>query len=91
MMLIEMLQQAGCPNGVVNVIHGQHKAVNFICDDPHIRAISFVGSDTAVSPLCFLFYCSMHILQLGLMYFMYLLATLIQNNNFKVLSSLILY
>lgn len=49
MMLVEMLQDAGCPNGVVNVIHGQHKAVNFICDNPHIRAISFVGSDTAVS------------------------------------------
>ena len=49
MMLVELLQEAGCPSGVVNVIHGQHNAVNFICDDPHIRAISFVGSDTAVS------------------------------------------
>lgn len=49
MMLIEMLKEAGCPNGVVNVIHGQHDAVNFICDSPAIRAISFVGSDQAVS------------------------------------------
>lgn len=47
MMLIEMLKEAGCPNGVVNVIHGQHDAVNFICDSPAIRAISFVGSDQA--------------------------------------------
>lgn len=47
MMLVELLQEAGCPSGVVNVIHGQHKAVNFICDNPHIKAISFVGSDTA--------------------------------------------
>jgi len=31
----------------VNVIHGEHDAVNFICDHPAIRAISFVGSDTA--------------------------------------------
>lgn len=51
MMLVEMLKEAGCPNGVVNVIHGQHDAVNFICDNPDIRAISFVGSDQAVSNL----------------------------------------
>uniref|UniRef100_A0A0A9WWI5 Probable methylmalonate-semialdehyde/malonate-semialdehyde dehydrogenase [acylating], mitochondrial n=1 Tax=Lygus hesperus TaxID=30085 RepID=A0A0A9WWI5_LYGHE len=47
MMLVEMLQEAGCPPGVVNVIHGAHDAVDFICDHPAIRAISFVGSDTA--------------------------------------------
>jgi len=47
MLLIKLLQDAGCPDGVVNVIHGQNDAVNFICDDPAIRAISFVGSDQA--------------------------------------------
>ncbi|KAK4293395.1 hypothetical protein Pmani_033903 [Petrolisthes manimaculis] len=47
MLLVDMLQHAGCPNGVVNVIHGQHETVNFICDDPNIKAISFVGSDQA--------------------------------------------
>ncbi|XP_076055032.1 putative methylmalonate-semialdehyde/malonate-semialdehyde dehydrogenase [acylating], mitochondrial [Oratosquilla oratoria] len=47
MLLAELLQEAGCPDGVVNIIHGQHDAVNFICDNPHIRAISFVGSDNA--------------------------------------------
>ncbi|CAF1058406.1 unnamed protein product [Didymodactylos carnosus] len=47
MMLVEMAQEAGLPNGVANVIHGQHEAVTFICDHPDIRAISFVGSDTA--------------------------------------------
>ena len=47
MALIELLQEAGCPPGVVNVIHGQHDAVNFICDHPDIHAISFVGGDTA--------------------------------------------
>jgi len=31
----------------VNVIHGAHEAVTFICDNPDIRAISFVGSDQA--------------------------------------------
>lgn len=47
MILMEMLEEAGIPPGVVNVIHGQHDAVNFICDNPHIKAISFVGSDNA--------------------------------------------
>jgi len=47
MMLMELLQEAGMPDGVVNVIHGEHEAVNFICDNPDIRAISFVGSDVA--------------------------------------------
>jgi len=47
MMLVELAKEAGFPNGVINVIHGQHDAVNFICDHPEIRAISFVGSDQA--------------------------------------------
>ncbi|CAG2166284.1 unnamed protein product [Oppiella nova] len=47
MILMEMLEEAGIPPGVVNVIHGQHKAVDFICDNPKIKAISFVGSDIA--------------------------------------------
>lgn len=47
MMLIEMAKEAGFPDGTVNVIHGRHDSVNFICDHPDIRAISFVGSDQA--------------------------------------------
>merc|ERR1712172_315080 len=47
MALVELLKEAGCPDGVVNVIHGQHDTVNFICDHPDIRAISFVGGDAA--------------------------------------------
>ncbi|XP_065352630.1 probable methylmalonate-semialdehyde/malonate-semialdehyde dehydrogenase [acylating], mitochondrial [Cloeon dipterum] len=47
MMLVQMLKDAGCPDGVVNVIHGTHDSVNFICDNPDIKAISFVGSDQA--------------------------------------------
>nr|CAH7757226.1 unnamed protein product [Callosobruchus chinensis] len=46
-LLMELLNEVGCPPGVVNVIHGAHDAVNFICDHPDIRAISFVGSDQA--------------------------------------------
>jgi len=47
MALVELLQEAGAPPGVVNIIHGQHDCVNFICDHPDIRAISFVGGDAA--------------------------------------------
>lgn len=49
MMLVELAKEAGVPDGCVNIIHGQHDAVNFICDHPDIKAISFVGSDQAVS------------------------------------------
>lgn len=47
MILMELLKETGVPDGVVNVIHGQHEAVTFICDNPDIKAISFVGSDQA--------------------------------------------
>jgi malonate-semialdehyde dehydrogenase (acetylating)/methylmalonate-semialdehyde dehydrogenase len=45
LMLSEMAQDAGLPDGVLNIIHGQKEAVDFVCDHPSIRAISFVGSD----------------------------------------------
>jgi hypothetical protein len=47
MILAELAAQAGLPAGVLNVIHGAHDAVNFICDHPKIRAISFVGGNRA--------------------------------------------
>ncbi|CUF51340.1 methylmalonate-semialdehyde dehydrogenase, putative [Bodo saltans] len=47
MKLAELALQAGVPAGIVNVIHGGHDAVNFICDAPEIRAISFVGGNAA--------------------------------------------
>eukprot|EP00008_Paramoeba_atlantica_P007863 CAMPEP_0201490704 /NCGR_PEP_ID=MMETSP0151_2-20130828/27111_1 /ASSEMBLY_ACC=CAM_ASM_000257 /TAXON_ID=200890 /ORGANISM="Paramoeba atlantica, Strain 621/1 / CCAP 1560/9" /LENGTH=528 /DNA_ID=CAMNT_0047876765 /DNA_START=30 /DNA_END=1616 /DNA_ORIENTATION=+ len=47
MILAEICAEAGVPDGVVNVIHGTHDSVNFICDDPNVRAISFVGGDAA--------------------------------------------
>lgn len=45
----------------MNVIHGTHDAVNFICDHPDIRAISFVGSDLAVFLVIFMLCCFEHI------------------------------
>lgn len=47
MMFMEMCKQAGVPDGCVNVIHGTHDSVNFILENPDIRAVSFVGSDQA--------------------------------------------
>lgn len=47
MLLAKLAQEAGVPNGVLNVVHGGVDTVNFICDDPAIKAISFVGSDVA--------------------------------------------
>jgi malonate-semialdehyde dehydrogenase (acetylating)/methylmalonate-semialdehyde dehydrogenase len=47
MLLMELLNEVGCPPGAVNVIHGAHKSVDFICDNKDIKAISFVGSDNA--------------------------------------------
>ncbi|XP_039597696.1 methylmalonate-semialdehyde dehydrogenase [acylating], mitochondrial [Polypterus senegalus] len=47
MLLAKLLQDAGAPDGTLNIIHGQHDAVNFVCDHPDIKAISFVGSNQA--------------------------------------------
>uniref|UniRef100_F1L4E9 Probable methylmalonate-semialdehyde/malonate-semialdehyde dehydrogenase [acylating], mitochondrial n=1 Tax=Ascaris suum TaxID=6253 RepID=F1L4E9_ASCSU len=47
MMLAELVKEAGFPDGCFNIIHGQHEAVDFICDNADIKAISFVGSDNA--------------------------------------------
>jgi len=47
MMLAALAKEAGLPNGVLNVIHGAHDAVNFICDAPAVKAISFVGGNAA--------------------------------------------
>ena len=47
MRLAELAMEAGLPDGVLNIIHGTHDAVNFICDEPAIKAISFVGGDAA--------------------------------------------
>ncbi len=42
--LAELFMEAGAPEGVLNVIHGDKVAVDAILHDPRIRAVSFVGS-----------------------------------------------
>jgi malonate-semialdehyde dehydrogenase (acetylating)/methylmalonate-semialdehyde dehydrogenase len=39
-----LLKQAGLPDGVFNVIHGDKVAVDALLDHPQIQAVSFVGS-----------------------------------------------
>ena len=43
-MLAELMMEAGLPEGVFNVIHGDKEAVDSILDHPDIQAIGFVGS-----------------------------------------------
>jgi malonate-semialdehyde dehydrogenase (acetylating)/methylmalonate-semialdehyde dehydrogenase len=40
----ELLQEAGLPDGVFNVVHGDKVAVDAILEHPDIKAVSFVGS-----------------------------------------------
>ncbi|GKT55095.1 methylmalonate-semialdehyde dehydrogenase [Colletotrichum tofieldiae] len=47
MILAELVQKAGFPEGVVNIVHGAHKTVDFILEDPVIKAVSFVGGNKA--------------------------------------------
>ncbi|HET6651736.1 MAG TPA: CoA-acylating methylmalonate-semialdehyde dehydrogenase [Nocardioides sp.] len=44
MRLAELWQQAGLPDGVFNVVHGDKVAVDALLDAPEVAAISFVGS-----------------------------------------------
>ncbi|MEO6923128.1 MAG: CoA-acylating methylmalonate-semialdehyde dehydrogenase, partial [Acidobacteriaceae bacterium] len=44
MLLAEMLKEAGLPDGVFNVIHGDKVSVDAILRHPTIKAVSFVGS-----------------------------------------------
>lgn len=46
-LLAELAKQAGAPPGVINIVHGAAPTVDFILDEPRIKAISFVGSDSA--------------------------------------------
>lgn len=42
--IAELLKEAGLPDGVFNIVHGDVEIVNAICDHPNIEAVSFVGS-----------------------------------------------
>ena len=42
--LVELLKEAGLPDGVLNLVHGDAEIVQAICSHPSIEAVSFVGS-----------------------------------------------
>lgn len=42
--LAQLLKEAGLPDGVLNIVHGDVEIVEAICDHPAIEAVSFVGS-----------------------------------------------
>ncbi len=42
--IFELLESAGFPPGVIQLVHGGRDTVNAILDHPGIRAVSFVGS-----------------------------------------------
>ncbi len=50
--LAGILKEAGLPDGVFNIVHGDVDIVNAICDHPGIEAVSFVGS-TKVAKLVY--------------------------------------
>lgn len=42
--IFELMEEAGFPDGVVNLVNGNSDTVDAIIDHPDVRAISFVGS-----------------------------------------------
>ncbi len=44
LIIAELWKQAGLPDGVFNVVHGDKVAVDTILDSPRVSAVSFVGS-----------------------------------------------
>ena len=44
LLLARLFQQAGLPDGVFNVVHGDKQVVDALLEHPDIQAVSFVGS-----------------------------------------------
>ena len=44
LLIAELLKEAGLPDGVFNVVHGDRESVDAILAHPRVRAVSFVGS-----------------------------------------------
>jgi malonate-semialdehyde dehydrogenase (acetylating)/methylmalonate-semialdehyde dehydrogenase len=45
--MLELLAEAGCPDGVVNLVHGGKETVEALVRHPQVRAVSSVGSTAA--------------------------------------------
>jgi len=46
---LDLLEKAGVPSGVVNVVQGTQEAVESLIDHPDVRAVTFVGSSPVAS------------------------------------------
>ena len=44
MMLVELMEEAGLPKGVLQVVNGDKVAVDAMLENPIIQSIGFVGS-----------------------------------------------
>jgi malonate-semialdehyde dehydrogenase (acetylating)/methylmalonate-semialdehyde dehydrogenase len=44
LLLARLVAEAGVPDGVLNVVHGDKEAVDALLDHPTVQAVSFVGS-----------------------------------------------
>ena len=42
--IADLWREAGLPDGVMNVVHGDKEAVDALLDNPQVKSISFVGS-----------------------------------------------
>ena len=42
--MVQLMEQAGIPSGVFQIVHGAVDVVNAMCDHPDISALTFVGS-----------------------------------------------
>jgi malonate-semialdehyde dehydrogenase (acetylating)/methylmalonate-semialdehyde dehydrogenase len=42
--IVELAAEAGFPDGVVTLVHGDATAVNALCEHPDVEGVSFVGS-----------------------------------------------
>ena len=47
MILAQLAQEAGVPDGVLQIIHGAAPTVNALLDASEVKALSFVGGDKA--------------------------------------------
>ena len=45
--LLDLLKESGVPDGVVNLVHGGVDTVNQICNHEDVKAVQFVGANTA--------------------------------------------
>ena len=43
-LIVELLEKAGLPKGVINLVHGGRECVDSLLTHPKVKAISFVGS-----------------------------------------------